>query len=67
MKEQDSTPWYYEEERRIFEILDMIQLQYERAAKPYIDRLAELQRLKPAPPTIVTTERAIKLGLIPKK
>ena len=35
-----------DEEQRIHQMLDLLRARYEEAAKPYVDRLVELHRLK---------------------
>ncbi len=46
------------EERYLREMLAMLREGYEKAAKPYIDRLAEIQAMRPPSPVIIATEQA---------
>ena len=39
-----------DEEQYLLEQIDLLRREYEKVAKPYIDRLAQLQALKPVPP-----------------
>lgn len=54
-----------EEERDLREILDRLRQEYERRAKPYIDRLAAIESLRPPPRIFMTIEQARALGLLP--
>lgn len=51
------------EERYLRETLAMLQDSYEKAAKPYIDRLVEIYAMRLPEPMIVTIEQARSLGL----
>ena len=43
--------------------ITQIQLETERAIKPYLDRLVEIKRLTSPPSITITKEQAIKAGL----
>lgn len=45
---------YSNEERYLHEMLSLLQEQYARAAKPYIDRLAQIHAMRMPAPMIIT-------------
>lgn len=49
-----------EEERYLQEILAMLQEEYAKAAKPYIDRLVAIRMMEQPRPMILTIEQAQK-------
>jgi hypothetical protein len=51
-----------DEERYLRETLGMLRKNYEKAAKPYINRLVEIQAMRPPEPAIVTVAQAKALG-----
>ena len=51
-------------ERFLVGEIDRIQEQYQRAIKPYVDRLVQLRSLRPMPPIIIPIEQARALGII---
>ena len=55
------------EERYLRETLAMLQEDYGKAAKPYIDRLVAIHAMRPPAPMVVTLEQARMLGLISPK
>lgn len=57
---------YAAEERHLREMLAMLQNSYEKAAKPYVDRLVALHS-RSQPQMFVTIEQAQALGLMPDK
>lgn len=54
------------EERYLRETIAMLREGYEKAAKPYFDRLVAIQSMKPPRPMIVTREQAEAMGFIDK-
>ena len=55
---------YDEEERYLLDTLDGLRRSYEKAAKPYIDRLVRIRNARPAQPMIVSIAEAKAAGLI---
>lgn len=51
------------EEEYLHEVIAALQEQYNRAAKPYIDRLVAIQSMKAPSPMFISTEQATLLGL----
>ncbi len=56
-----------EEERYLREMLEMLRENYEKAAKPYVDRLAENQAILQPRTVIATAEQSQMLSLIPAR
>lgn len=54
-----------EEEKYCIVMIRDLQERYERAAKPYFDRLMLIQGLKPPRPIFMTKDEAINAGLLP--
>ena len=52
------------EEELIFERLEMLRRDYERAAKPYIDRLCAIRAMEMPKPMIITPEQLMALNNI---
>ena len=52
------------EEQYLFEQLQYLSLQYERAAKPYIDRLAEIRATQSSIKMVISLEDARLNGFI---
>lgn len=50
------------EERYLREMIAMLHESYTKAAKPYVDRLASIYALRPAPRMFVTKEQAEAMG-----
>lgn len=55
------------EESQLLEMLDMLQRDYAKAAKPYINLLTEIRSRREPPPLIVTMEQAKALHLWAKQ
>ena len=51
------------EERYIHQMLAMLRESYDKAAKPWLDRLATIHAHRPPSPMIVTTAQAEAMGL----
>ena len=51
------------EEQYLREQIALIQREYERAVKPYIDQLVRLENLKPIPPVLFSGPQAEALRL----
>lgn len=52
-----------EHERYLIEQIEFIRREYEKAAKPYFDRLIHIRSLRPKPRIILTMEQAKGLGI----
>lgn len=52
------------EERYCREMIALLKESYERAAKPYVDRLVKLNSIKPPMPICMSFEDAKAIGLI---
>ena len=66
-KEQGYYQSSRDEEELLIEQIKQLQEAYNRAAKPFVDRLVALRSLRPMPPMLVTYEQAQKLGIEVKK
>ena len=66
-KEQDYYRTSRDEEELLIEQIKQLQEEYNRAAKPFIDRLVELRGLRPMQPMLITYEQAQRLGLVGDK
>ena len=55
-----------QEKRQLREMLRMVSEAYEKASKPYLDRLAALESLK-MPTIVVSYDEAVKMGMIKKE
>ena len=62
-KEQGYYQTSADEEALLIDVLNQLQESYNRAAKPYVDRLVVLRSLRPMPPMLVTYEQAKALGI----
>jgi len=54
-----------DEEHYLIEILQRLRLEHEKAAQPYLDRLAMIRSRKEPPSIFVTVEQAQALGILP--
>ena len=52
-----SDPSLDEAERRCYEALALLRLEYERAARPYIDQLVKIRNMRPPQPMIIPLDR----------
>jgi hypothetical protein len=50
------------EQEYLLQQIDLIRLEYEKAVKPYVDRLVYLKSLEPLPPIFVTFEQAAAIA-----
>ena len=66
-KEQEYYQTSRDEEELLIEQIKQLQEAYNRAAKPFVDRLAALHSLRPMQPILVTYEQAQALGIEVKK
>lgn len=66
-KEQDYYRTSRDEEELLIEHIQQLQEAYNRAAKPFVDRLVALRSLRPMPSMLVTYEQAQALGLVGDK
>jgi hypothetical protein len=55
-----------EQERQLLEMIDFLQKEYAKAAKPYVDRLIAIRQRTITPQMIVTLEQARGLSISPE-
>jgi hypothetical protein len=51
------------EEQYLVDAIRVLQRDYEKAAKPYFDRLVQIRSMQPPPPMIISLEQAEAIGL----
>jgi len=55
-----------EQERQLLEMIDFLQKEYAKAAKPYVDRLIAIRQRTITPQMIMTLEQAQSLSISPE-